>query len=86
MKTLEQHLLILEPLLEELAPLGWFRKGRELWFVDRKEGYALCIHADLYMAGTYKNVFVHYGSFWNNIQADSYGASLGSNYWLDCQS
>lgn len=86
MKTLEKHLLILEPLLAELAPLGWFRKGRELWFVDRKEGYALCIHVEMYMNGTYKNVFVHYGSFWNDVKAGPYGVSLGSSYWLVCNS
>lgn len=86
MKLQEKHMLILEPLLEELAPLGWFRKGRELWFVDRKEGYALCIRAEMYMDGTYKNVFVHYGSFWNDVKAGPYGVSLGSSYWLDCHS
>lgn len=66
--------------------MGWFRKGRELWFVDCKEGYALCIHAEMYMAGTYMNVFVHYGSFWNDVKAGPYGVSLGSSYWIDCHS
>lgn len=84
MKTLEKHLLILEPLLEELAPLGYFRKGRQLWHVNRQEGYAILIETEMYMRGTYKQVLVQYGSFWKDVTASSQGGvSLGSMIALD---
>lgn len=84
MKTLEKHLLILEPLLEELAPLGYFRKGRQLWHVNRQEGYAILIETEMYMRGTYKQVLVQYGSFWKDVIASSQGGvSLGSMLALD---
>lgn len=84
MKTLEKHLLILEPLLEELAPLGYFRKGKQLWHINRQEGYAVLIEAEMYMRGTYKHVLVQYGSFWKDISASSQGGvSLGSMLALD---
>lgn len=84
MKTLEKHLLILGPLLEELAPLGYFRKGKQLWHVNRREGYAILIETDMYMRGTYKQVLVQYGSFWKEVTASSQGGvSLGSMIALD---
>lgn len=84
MTTLEKHLLILEPLLEELAPLGYFRKGKQLWHINRQEGYAILVEAEMYMRGTYKHVLVQYGSFWKDISASSQGgASLGSILALD---
>lgn len=84
MTTLEKHLLILEPLLEELAPLGYFRKGKQLWHINRQEGYAILIEAELYMRGTYKHVIVQYGSFWKEISASrQQGASLCSMLTLD---
>ena len=82
MKTLEKHLLILDPLLDELAPLGYFRKGRQLWHVNWQEGYAILIETELYMRGTYKNILIQYGSFWKDVDARSRKpVSLGSWYW-----
>lgn len=83
MTTLEKHLLILDPLLEELAPLGYFRKGKQLWHINRREGYAILIEAEMYMRGTYKNILVQYGSFWKDVSASSRGVSLGSILVLD---
>ena len=84
MKTLEKHLLILEPLLEELAPLGYFRKGKQLWHINRQEGYAILIEAEMYTRGTYKQVLIQYGSFWKDISASSQGGVfLGSVLALD---
>ena len=84
MNPLEKHLLVLEPLLEELAPLGYFRKGRQLWRIDRQQGYAIMLETEMYMHGTYKNICVHYGSFWKDCTASKQqGISLGSMITLD---
>lgn len=84
MKTLEKQMLILEPLLGELAPLGYFRKGKQLWHINRQEGYAILIETEMYMRGTYKQVLVQYGSFWKDISASSQGSiSLCSMITLD---
>lgn len=83
MKTLEKHLLILDPLLELLAPFGYFRKGKQLWRIDRREGYAILIEAELYARGTFKSILVQYGSFWKDVIVGSSGVSLGSMLTLD---
>lgn len=83
MKTLEKHRLILDPLLESLAPLGYFRKGRQLWRIDRREGYAILIEAELFARGTFKSILVQYGSFWKDVIVGSSGVSLGSMLPLD---
>ncbi len=83
MKSLEKHLLILEPLLEELAPLGYFRKGKQLWHINRKEGYAFLIESELYARGTFKSILVQYGSFWKDVIVSSSGVSLASMLALD---
>lgn len=84
MKTLEKHLLILEPLLEELAPLGYFRKGKQLWHINRQAGYAVLIEVEMYMRGVYKSLIVQYGSFWQNIKANqSRGVWLGDLLSID---
>lgn len=84
MKTLEKHLLILDPLLEELAPLGYFRKGRQLWHINRQEGYAILIEVEMYMRGVYKRITVQYGSFWQDVKASqSRGVWLGDLLSID---
>lgn len=87
MKTLEKHLLILDPLLEELAPLGYFRKGKQLWHINRQEGYAILIEVEMYTRGVYKRITVQYGSFWQDIVANkSRGVWLGDLLYIneDC--